>query len=576
MSDSVIQKAPDEPATETETVSKNSSSIDPPDAEADNKDLCDNDYLRLRRLLLGDEYSAALNKYIAEDDDVKRVSRVLPNALALAEQKKLGESIAPVIDHAISVSIEEHPRRIVNAVFPIIGPAIRKAVASALADMVHSLNTLLEQSLTLRSVMWRFRAWQAGMPYAKYVLLQTLHYRVEQVLLVHRETGLLLNAVTAAEVEAQDPELVSSMLTAIGDFVSDSFATGNQTLERIRIGDLELELVVGPYAVLAVAIRGTATDELILAANSTIEAVHAEYSQPLINFDGDRSPFDATTQLLSNCLLSQKIENLEGKKPWLALTLLSGVCIFLVVHGYNAWSVGQQMDAIESSIRNEPGYLLISTRVHEKTLLVDLIRAPDSRATTLLIESLVKKYAVQVEIKDRIVHFGPRPEPTIQEAVTPPPSEMELLIDLVNQVQNTHFYFAPNQSKLSEAELQKIPQLIDNVKRLIHLRHSLGITDMQLMVMGFADSSGTSKKNQSISQARANTITALLQQNLESVDFLVGWGLGNLDNLNIAEKSKRRVNLQLIYSLEKADQPVPETNKIRQSQNQIGSGGTSE
>jgi len=156
----------------------------------------DNNYLKLRRLLLGDDYSAAINRYISKEEELERVSEVLPDALKSGSQKDLGDALAPVIDQAIGASIEQNPTRITAILFPIMGPAIRKAVASALAEMVQSLNNLLEQSLTLGSLNWRFRAWRAGIPYAKYVLLETIQYRVEQVLLVHRETGLLLNSVT--------------------------------------------------------------------------------------------------------------------------------------------------------------------------------------------------------------------------------------------------------------------------------------------------------------------------------------------------------------------------------------------
>ena len=47
------------------------------------------------------------------------------------------------------------------------------------------------------------------------VLSHSLIYRVEQLFLIHRETGLLIAHETSAGVRVQSPEMVSGMLTAI-------------------------------------------------------------------------------------------------------------------------------------------------------------------------------------------------------------------------------------------------------------------------------------------------------------------------------------------------------------------------
>ena len=96
-----------------------------------------------------------------------------------------------------------------------MGPVIRKAVAAALQEMVQNLNQVLSEGLSFRSWRWRVQAWRVGKSYAEYVLIKSLQYRVELVLLIHRETGLLLQDVCLPQVVREDPELVSAMLTAI-------------------------------------------------------------------------------------------------------------------------------------------------------------------------------------------------------------------------------------------------------------------------------------------------------------------------------------------------------------------------
>ncbi len=587
----------------------------------------DNNYLRLRRLLLGEDYSSALKRYISKEEEVERVSEALPKAVKNTNQAELGGALSPVVDKAIEKSIEQNPTRITHILFPIMGPAIRKAVASALAEMVQSLNTLLEKSLTLGSLSWRIRAWRAGMPYAQYALLQTTQYRVEQVLLVHRETGLLLNSVTAPEVHTQDPELVSSMLTAIGDFVSDSFSAGDETLERVRLGELEIHLNMGPHAILAIAVRGSASDELALKSMTTIETIHARFGHQLNQFEGDRAPFDETTPTLSECLLSQKLESDEKRKPWMAVLLLLIGGGYGVFSGIESRQIEQQYIALEKLVNDEPGYLVLSADSTGETLNIKALRSPESRTTDLLTAELLAhsemlaragwsiNSAVVTVIEDTVVHMGPAPTVFVQpveemprrpvvnvEAVTKAlliegervtiiaqgghlsvtgevseatrqrlvedqtlkqtyddidfsglmisdiSSALDRLKELVDRLHNTVFYFEPNESRLSGDELLKIPSVVKTIEALEKQASIIGVRDLQIIVMGFADSTGSLFANSTVSQQRADGIRSMLTESAVSADIMVAWGAGNIDLDNISDKAQRRVTLQVLYS----------------------------
>lgn len=70
---------------------------------------------------------------------------------------------------------------------------------------------------------------RTGASFAEVVLRHTLLYRVEQVFLVHRESGLLLHHLTAQSIAAQAPDMVAGMLTAIQDFARDSFQVAQES-----------------------------------------------------------------------------------------------------------------------------------------------------------------------------------------------------------------------------------------------------------------------------------------------------------------------------------------------------------
>ena len=149
---------------------------------------------------------------------------MLPAAFELAAQdERLGQAIAPTVEQATQASIRKNPGTMVDILYPVMGPAIRKAIAETLDGKLQSLNQALKHSLSWRGLKWRMEAWRSGSAFADVVLRHTAVFRVEHLFLVHRKTGLLLAHEAADDATTRDPQLVSAMLSAIQDFVRDSF-----------------------------------------------------------------------------------------------------------------------------------------------------------------------------------------------------------------------------------------------------------------------------------------------------------------------------------------------------------------
>ena len=161
------------------------------------------------------------------------------------------------------ISVARDPSILSNTLFPIIGAAVRKSVAHALRGLVESINQTLERSVSLEAVKWRIEALRTGKPFGEIVLTRSVRYRVEQVFLIHRDTGLLLLHAARADQIVQDSELVSGMLTAIQDFIRDSFTgAGGQEVETIELDEFNLWVQHGPAAILAAVVSGTPPPEL--------------------------------------------------------------------------------------------------------------------------------------------------------------------------------------------------------------------------------------------------------------------------------------------------------------------------
>jgi hypothetical protein len=296
----------------------------------------------------------------------EEVSEVLPAALKKSAKKdnQLSEATIPLVEENIRQSIQRNPRILAEAIFPIIGPAIRKAIAEALSQMVQSLNQTLENSLSPKGLRWRFEAMQTGKPFAEIVMLNSLLYRVEQVFLIHKKTGILLQHVAIDATETQDSEMVSGMLTAIQDFVHDSFQTSEDaTLDALKVKDLSVWIENSPDTILAAVIRGSAPLNLREIFLEAIEQIQFEQRRDLQLFEGDTSVFDDTKPVLQECLQMQMGEKEKPPAkiitPFSVLASLLGILILIVgffyVRDYWHWS-----NYVER-LKNERGIVVTET-----------------------------------------------------------------------------------------------------------------------------------------------------------------------------------------------------------------------
>ena len=324
-------------------------------------------FSHLRQLLLAPEQTELeqlknrLDKLIIQPKDV---GRVLPDAIRLRSQQdtRLITAMVPVTQKALSVSIKQSPQFISDSIAPILGPAIRKAVARAMRGMVQSLNQTLEYSMSWKGLQWRWEAFRTGTPFAEVVLLHTLRYRVEQVFLIHKKTGLLLNHVIAEGVSGQGEEVISGMLTAIQDFVRDSFGQGKDDgLESLRIGDLTVWIEQGSGAILAGVIRGAPPVELREVFQETLETIHAQFSELLQSFQGDATPFEETRLSLEDCLQAQFEKKSKGL-PILFWILLGMLILGLGIWAFKVRSEQQQWAQLLERIRQEPGLVVTSVQ----------------------------------------------------------------------------------------------------------------------------------------------------------------------------------------------------------------------
>src|SRR5262245_59074352 len=329
-------------------------------------DAVDDSLSELRSLLVGPERRdlTALQAHFSDPSlQTRDVSRVLPDAIALrATDPQLSKALAPSIEVAVTASVRKDPRPLADALFPVMGPAIRKAIAHTLASMMESLNRTVEHSLSWRALQWRWTAFRTGKPFAEVVLLNTLQYRVDQVFLIHAETGLLLQEVWLEPRAVHDTDQVSAMLTAIRDFVRDSFKTSDgDTLDALRVGPLSVIVEQGPHAMLAGVIRGTAPRALQTTFQNALERIHFQLGGELQAFSGDSAPFERTRPEMESCLVTQLRPRQAGAsyRRW----AIAGVVALLAIAAwaYLSFRDRQRWNVYLDRLNAEPGIVVASS-----------------------------------------------------------------------------------------------------------------------------------------------------------------------------------------------------------------------
>jgi hypothetical protein len=354
---------------------------------------------RLKSLLLTPEREQmhALDRRAdALKEDFDALPSVLPELLEQAQRVsapgRLGRALAEPVADALGEAVNRRRETIVDALFPVIMPAIRRAIAEALRVLSADINRLLESSFTPRGIGWRIQSLRTGVPYAQIALKHSFHYRVDYLLLIQRETGLVLDRESAADLPALDSDAISGMLTAIGDFVRDSVASeGGDSLSSATVGEHVLWVIEGPEAKLAAFIRGVPPESLKTELQARLEALHQQLGNDLT------LPPEKIAGLveIKNALTPDDLRSSqEAAAPkagsmrvlWIAaaaLTILLGLYFFV------SWRWQQRVDAVEAMLRGWPGFHLTDIdsnlwrRVRVRGLLDPLADSPVNRLRTI-------------------------------------------------------------------------------------------------------------------------------------------------------------------------------------------------
>jgi outer membrane protein OmpA-like peptidoglycan-associated protein len=561
----------------------------------------------LRSLIL-EQDRAAIAKLQQKFEDPRQfaeaVSSVLADAFTLAgaRDEHLAKALAPILELATQASIRKNPGTLIGILYPLMGSVVRKSIAESLDGTLQRMNQAFKHSFSLQGLRWRLEALRSGSSFADVVLKHTVQFRVEHVFLIHRKTGLLIEHVAAPEATAQDPQLVSGMLSAIQDFVRDSFEGSNKNggggIDTLRLGDLLLWCEEGPFAFLAAVIRGNPPESLHAALRETLTNIHDQFRSPLEEFEGDSATLGDLVTPLQHDLQQQERPRETRLSPWLWILPL----VLLVLAG--GWVIRRtivrlRVDAYVERLRQEPGIVVANAELRNGKWQISGLRDPlaadpaallsqsrlDSKRVAFhwesyqalnpamvlrrLAASLNPPPSVSLSLKgDTVQATGSVPQYWVERARTLvaalPAGSPKVDLSALRDVQDPEFIrlrdaiqghiiaFDSNADRPARGEDATLDAVADEFHQLMRVTKRLGFS-ARMMISGHADAVGNETANLSLSAARAEVVRSMLKARGIAPELLIVRSAGPLEPLlapngKVTAAMNRRVTFTVIAS----------------------------
>ena len=342
------------------------------------------DWVSLRQLLLSKELAAIeslrndldllRNRIDDPEQRTKDLSEVL-TAATVQNRDASGEfsaALRPIVEAEFRATARENPEVMAEALFPVLGPAIRKMIAS----------------------LFKFDASGAGKLYS-----------IEQIFLIDKITGLPIVHAVHEKASAQDADMVSGMLSAIQSYVQEAFSTSSfDNLNTLELGELSVWIEWGPNAVLASVIRGIAPESFRHLLQEWLESIHKNNADRLRSYDGDSAGFETVkndlNEFLNNPHLgkSLKASRLTPKQRKWAWRSAAPILALAVWFGHAKIDEHRWQGYIET-LKTTPGIIVINDSRGFGRYNVKVLQDPLAQDPLKLLEEFpIDKDAVSIDL----------------------------------------------------------------------------------------------------------------------------------------------------------------------------------
>ncbi|MFD2528761.1 cell envelope biogenesis protein OmpA [Polaribacter marinaquae] len=219
----------------------------------------DNRFELLRELLLEedrDKFSDLSNRILEKERLSEKVTPVVDEKIEDL-RKNFPAYFGSTITETIKVQIRDSQDEVVEALYPIMGKLIKKAIVSEITKLSDSINKTITEKFSITEILKRF--FKGKKSDAEDVLQEVFEPIIEEVFIIEKDSGLLSGNFTRGNIA--DKDMVSGMLTAIKSFAEEAFSKEDQNLEDIRFDNFQLTIKNFKTIYIAIATSGVINNE---------------------------------------------------------------------------------------------------------------------------------------------------------------------------------------------------------------------------------------------------------------------------------------------------------------------------
>ncbi|MBK8823327.1 MAG: SH3 domain-containing protein [Anaerolineales bacterium] len=225
---------------------------------------------------------------------IARVTPILGDMISRTirdSRDEMAEALGPIMGEAIRVQIRDSRKDMVEALYPVIGETVQRAVGEFTREFQRNIDARLKASFGPQGMFRTAIARMRGVSPAQLALRDSLPFSIKEIFLIQHGSGLLLAYSHPGSTEVADSDLISGMLTAIRDFVRDSFGHGDEDkeLDEVQYGDERIIIQSGRAAYLAVVTTGVEPEGFRTRLHMFVSELHIKYEKSMAQYNGDPS-----------------------------------------------------------------------------------------------------------------------------------------------------------------------------------------------------------------------------------------------------------------------------------------------
>jgi hypothetical protein len=286
--------------------------------------------------------------------------------------------VTPILGDAIRRKIRDAREEMIEALYPVIGQTVVRAVSESIRDLRRSVDAQMRSSLNIENLGWRFQGRIRGVSSAEMVLRESLPFDVAEIFLIHRESGLLLWHISRTPDSSANSDLISGMLTAIRDFTAEAFGQGKEgQLEEIQYGQWRILIEAAQYAYLAVVIEGSEPPGFRSEMRERIIEIDLAHEGVLRNYEGDAEPLAPVEPPLRSLIMAKEAYQLSPTQKRVLAGLVGTLTLCLVATclvGFWGWQ------ALQTTPTPAP-VVIVPTATSTSTSTPTLTATPTATAT---------------------------------------------------------------------------------------------------------------------------------------------------------------------------------------------------